>query len=458
MATSIARWLLDEASSGTTPTTCSDDTGNGNTLTCNYNSGDASWTSIASGNGINIISTLTSTPGANFHLSDIVTNGNVGSSLDSTTTASCLIRVDNLAGYSSGGRVFFIGIEAGNGDFAVNATATELAVRWNQELTGGEVFYTLPVGLTTIVVNIDTTEATAADRCKVYYNDVLQTANSGTIPLNTALTGVNATSRGVAIGNRPANNRPSNGDFYYVELFDSVLTASEITSSHAGLSSDNDAIWDNNKTLSASAGSITITGGSATLGAPSVSEGATTWFNSNWWPDPTFGTTWWGSADDFVLTVDAGSITITGGSATLTESTIEIELLAEAGTVTLTGGGAKLSVPLPAGAGTISITGGSATFQIEYSSEEFIISNSSTFNGKGITLGKDIAYNNSTGIGYTILSRVDIDSLLLDGIFGTPPQPYNIQKYLTDATVKTMITVEFNGTEWVVVSTTTLGL
>lgn len=36
MAASIARWLLSEASFGTAPTECADDTGNGNTLTIDY--------------------------------------------------------------------------------------------------------------------------------------------------------------------------------------------------------------------------------------------------------------------------------------------------------------------------------------------------------------------------------------------------------------------------------------
>ena len=62
-ASSIARWLLDEASSGTTPTECADDQSS-NTLTIDYSSGDANWTSVAAGNGLDFTASAGATDAA----------------------------------------------------------------------------------------------------------------------------------------------------------------------------------------------------------------------------------------------------------------------------------------------------------------------------------------------------------------------------------------------------------
>ena len=107
---------------------------------------------------------------------------------------------------------------------------------------------------------------------------------------------------------------------------------------------------------------------------------------------------------------------------------------------------------------TVTTTFTDVTFDFEYTSEEFIISNSTTFSGKGIIYGVDIAYNVGTDIGYTAVAQVDVDSILLDGIFGAAPQQYKIVQHVTDVSVPSMVELEFNGTEWVIISQTTLGL
>ena len=122
MATSVGRWLLDEASSGTTPTTAADDTGNSNTLTVDYSSGDAEWTSIASGNGVDFTATVATANTAILTLSDIANNGNIGSSFGSGTQQLSFIMVFDIdAGDASGPRLVQIGTDSGDGDFAIGA-------------------------------------------------------------------------------------------------------------------------------------------------------------------------------------------------------------------------------------------------------------------------------------------------------------------------------------------------
>jgi hypothetical protein len=134
----------------------------------------------------------------------------------------------------------------------------------------------------------------------------------------------------------------------------------------------------------------------------------------------------------------------------------------DSGTVTVTGGYAALSTPLLATAGAVTITGGDAELDIEYSGDPLTLSTSDTFDGKGITFGKDVAVNITDGVAaataFRIEARIDSDTVLLNGIFGTPPQLFQIYKHIADAPVNSKMTLEYNGTRWVLVDQHTLGL
>jgi hypothetical protein len=211
-------------------------------------------------------------------------------------------------------------------------------------------------------------------------------------------------------------------------------------------------------TMTANSGSFLITGTDAITGAPKNSEGANLWFNSEWWPDPWWGSTWWTATSTFTLAADSGSVLITGTDATLSATGADVTLVVDIGSFTITGTDAKLSVPLVVDIGSFTITGTAVTFQIEFTSEEFIISNDTTFDGKGIIFGSDIVYNSATDLGYTAVSRVDVDSILLDGIYGAPPQPYQILEYVGSITVPSKTIIEFDGKKWRIVYTSPLGL
>lgn len=245
----IAFFPLDEAASGTAPTTAADTKGP-NTADIDYSSGDAEWTTDGggTGNGFDFTATSVTNASAVIELEDIVNNGDIGSSFDGVKTAHAVIRVGDLTGHSFGARVLFIGTNSGNGDFAVVMTAIGLAVRWDQESggSGSEVTYLLPAsGLSTIGVDVDTTEAVAADRITVYYDGVVEPLDSGTMPgLNVDLGNVNSTNRSLCIGNRPDGNRNINGVIYAVGLGNTVLGATAHLDAHNALAADNDANYE----------------------------------------------------------------------------------------------------------------------------------------------------------------------------------------------------------------------
>jgi len=220
-----------------------------------------------------------------------------------------------------------------------------------------------------------------------------------------------------------------------------------------------------NTQLNMSAGAVTVVGGTISFTAPTLSEPQSTWYNSTWWKSPTYNvpdagtdTPWFKEAVNYTLLLKSGSVDIVGGTMTLGETSNVTTLDMTAGTVTLAGGTMTSSVPLVMTKAEVFVGGGPMTIQIEYSSEKFLISNSSTFDGLGINIGTDVALNISDGKGYKVLARVDVDTLRLDGIFGEPPQPYKILKNIHEMEGQLMTTFEFDGTNWQLVSSTRLGL
>jgi hypothetical protein len=268
MAVSIARHLMDEASSGTTPTECADDA-NSNTLTIDYSSGDAAWTSIGAGNGLDYTATVLTANTATAELSDISTNGNIGSSFSSgTQQLSYIIVCDIDVGNNSGPRLVQIGSDSGDGDFAIATRVSDWLFRWSKESGGSDVTYPIPsgsygTGVVVVAVVIDSTEGTAANRIKVYYDNVLQTATSGTIALNESID-LDNTSYNFSLGNRGSLNRNINGKIYYSELFTGALTATEVEDAYDALILDNDANWQGG------AVSVPLTGQGSTSGQGTI--------------------------------------------------------------------------------------------------------------------------------------------------------------------------------------------
>lgn len=191
------------------------------------------------------------------------------------------------------------------------------------------------------------------------------------------------------------------------------------------------------------------------------SEPANTWYNGEWFPSPWHKTPWYEATDNIVLNADAFTIETIFADITTSIDILVTVMDAEPFTVLTTFTDAKLYVPFEVDSFAVTSTFQDVTFEFEFTSDVFIISTQpgETFDGKGINFGTDICYNSSTDLGYTIVSRVDVDSILLDGIFGDAPQPFQIRRFVGETpSVKSVTTVEFNGTDWNVISTTTLGL
>lgn len=247
-ATSIARWLLDEASSGTTPTTCADDTGNGNALQIDYSSGDAAWTSIASGNGWDVTATDNTAVGPKLYITDAVSTGNIVSSLNNAVEASLLIDCD-IATPSSTVTLLRIANQA-SGSACLSVlmdSSRQIALVWGAEYGtyGGFDWQAIATGRTIIGIRIDSSLATSADRAILYVNGSavsIQTSGDN-ISQNLAFAQEPGYNPSVSLMNNMASSNNAQGKIYYAELFTGSLTTTQLGDANTALSADNDANW-----------------------------------------------------------------------------------------------------------------------------------------------------------------------------------------------------------------------
>ena len=241
-AVAIARYLLNEAATGQSPSTCADDTGNGNGLAISWDSTHLSWTSIVAGRGLDWSDPTFGTT-AIARLADIVTNGNLGSSLDGSKTAAIVAVVEVDSGNGSIGRIVAITQGTNNGDFALVSDDQERpGLRWDNN---NGIFFpsiTSP-GIYLVIVNVDSSQITPSDRVKMSYNGVDQSSVTGVWPALDSTLSLN-TSTDMCIGNRPNDfARPNDQKNYWVGIYDKPLTAQQITDAQS-LLTNNDVDWE----------------------------------------------------------------------------------------------------------------------------------------------------------------------------------------------------------------------
>lgn len=239
----IAEWLLDEASSGTAPTTATDNVGS-NDLTVFYDTANANWTSVAQGNGFQITQTESS-GNAGLIKNTIDAAGEIGDDLGTTGQVSIVMVIDIDNASTSDNRMFYIGTDGDNGVLAVASSDTNtpdsVNIRWNTEALN-RYYYSDNglVGYRAIGVVIDTSQATDTDRVKLYtYNGTFTTEAttlffSSTHPAQNETVAFDSASYGLALGNRTGTTDGEgdfsnmNGSIYYCGVWDEALSVGAI--------------------------------------------------------------------------------------------------------------------------------------------------------------------------------------------------------------------------------------
>ena len=229
-ASLVARYWMEEASSGQAPTQLLDDQASPLNLPITYDGANYSYTALPTGRGWT--STTTNNQG---RATTLVDGTKIQTTLDGATAATIEVVLAIDALNTSASRIFHIGDASDSGYLTLsspNATTLyfyslggTLRGQWNPGFDGTRAVYHLVY---------DSSEPTAGDRVRLYKNGVLQTSTGGTAPpLNETLSIPNG--KYFAIANRELCCRSFDGAIYYAALYDGALTASEVSTKQAAL-------------------------------------------------------------------------------------------------------------------------------------------------------------------------------------------------------------------------------
>lgn len=221
MASRIVSLLLDDASSGTSPASTSDTAGDVGSFAIDFNSG--SWTSIAAGNGLNLLAAAGECEAA---ISGTVLDANFGD----------FFTYEWVGSWNSGDASLAVQIEGTGGYYCV---ITGSFVRFYDNADtfiaaanhGG-----LTTGVYCFQVAWDSNQGTVTDRIKFWIDGVSFTCVDVAIPAQG--TDLDFTS---ATNCRIGSNKNGSGDCYNVGLYSTVLTNTEASDNATALLADNDA-------------------------------------------------------------------------------------------------------------------------------------------------------------------------------------------------------------------------
>lgn len=237
MATPLLLYLLNEASSGTTPTALLDTaTGTAVDLTITY--GTSSYTSIASGNGVNW-------NGACGALSAALNGTKVATALAGATQVTWEVRADFNSVASAEGFAYFGTDTGGSDQFYFENQFGALRLTYAGAFVGDFAGIGIS-GLHTYTYVADTGDATASNRLKFYIDGVLQTLTGASFPAQNTAVDSGATNYAnnritLATAGIVNNAAPTNGKIYYAALYASALSAADVLANHNALASNNDA-------------------------------------------------------------------------------------------------------------------------------------------------------------------------------------------------------------------------
>ena len=273
----LARYFVDEAASGTTPTQLEDASGVGTAVPLPITYGtNLSYAEVGGNRGLNSANTT----GAG--RAEVTVGTTKLANLNGITAAVFEYVVDGQGFNTSNSRVGVINNAAGsNPQLGLAASAAaEWKVFVNQSQVG---IYNIGTGRCVVHVVIDTTLATAADRVKVFKDGVLLAATSYVAPTQNATFSVGSTDYFVLLNRNNGTgtyDRALQGTIYYVALYTVAFTDAEVDDNVAILSADDDTgagsttgeTW--YPTASAASG---VAHGALSATAPASSTSATGW-------------------------------------------------------------------------------------------------------------------------------------------------------------------------------------
>jgi len=227
----VARWEFEEADSGTSPASVADVSGVGsawNLTTVDYGSGNAAWMKVGSKRGWE----STSVNGTQRVARQLTEGTKIYDTLNGKQklTLELLVQIDALNG--GNGRVVVINDNAGSDPvFGLAGTSLSSVTIHFNGTNAGSVDLSAFAGQPIVVhLEIDTTQATAADRRKLYVNGSAQTISGGSSITQNA--GMDTGERDWIIFNRQSGgsfDRSCDGIMFYCAVYENVLSGTDRT-------------------------------------------------------------------------------------------------------------------------------------------------------------------------------------------------------------------------------------
>lgn len=235
----LVRYHLDDAASGTAPTAVADASGNGYDLdTVDYGSGNMAWVEDASGfRGLECTTIL----GAGIAKRTIATSGDlIRTAIDGAQQMTFEVVFRDDAYTATGDRRIFGICNGTTGQHLAHLMASTSAT-WSYTLgwegSGGLMQWNaLDAGVRRVChVVIDTTQATAADRCRIWWDGVEVTSGNKSITIAQNDTLTMGTDAVLALLNWVPQTRSLNGAVYYAALYSGAMAPADVATNAAVL-------------------------------------------------------------------------------------------------------------------------------------------------------------------------------------------------------------------------------
>lgn len=237
----VVRYYFDEAASGSTPTHAVDSSGVGSAfnLTLDYGSGNLTYTEVSGNRGLD--SALTDgTQGARGAVSD--TSDKVRDALHGVTQATLEVVYDADTFGLNGSRI--LSLNGATADFSVHGHPTLPDNHLRLFVNGVEAIRTLTgqAGARKVLhLVLDTPQATASDRLRLYMDGTLITSFTTTVyPAQDATLSLSAGMQIVAAG-QGTGTRNIDGRVFYGALYSHAFSAGDVTNNYGVLALDDDA-------------------------------------------------------------------------------------------------------------------------------------------------------------------------------------------------------------------------
>ena len=231
----LARYFVDEAASGTTPTQLEDASGVGTAVPLPITYGtNLAYTEVGGNRGLNSPNTTGN------GRAELTVGTTKIADLNGVNVLTLVHVVDGQGFHTSNSRIAVINNAAGSNPalgFGVSA-ATSWTLFWNGSVVG---VYDVGTGRCVLHVVIDIPNAVAADRARVYKDDVRLSATSYAAPSGTLA--VASTDYFVLMNRNDGTgtyNRALQGTMYYVGVHTVAFTEAEVTDDVTVLSADDD--------------------------------------------------------------------------------------------------------------------------------------------------------------------------------------------------------------------------